>query len=138
MTTNVLIGWTEELSVGIPSIDRQHRKIVDLINELNTAMESGETDSILRQIFRELVAYTDHHFRYEEELFERAGYGDAAAHMQEHEALRKKVIDMKDRVDRGEFVLGVEVMSFLRDWLTRHIQGSDMAYAPDLMEAGVR
>ncbi|HKK69811.1 MAG TPA: bacteriohemerythrin [Candidatus Krumholzibacteria bacterium] len=138
MTTNVLIGWTEALSVGIPSIDQQHRKIVDLINELNTAMESGETDSALRQIFRELVAYTDQHFRYEEELFERFGYGDAAGHAREHDALRKKVTELKERVDRGDFVLGVEVMSFLRDWLTHHIQGSDMAYASDLLKAGAR
>ncbi len=138
MTTTALIEWTDAFSVGIPSIDQQHRKIVELINELNAAMESGETDAVLHRIFRELVAYTDHHFRYEEDLFARVGYGDAAAHRREHDELRARVDDLKTRVERGDFVLGVEVMSFLRDWLTSHIQGSDQAYSAALVQAGIR
>ena len=138
MPSTMLIRWTDEMSVGVSSIDEQHKKLVNLINALNAAMEEGETDAVLNKIFEELLAYTDRHFQYEESLFAQTGYVDEPAHRAEHDALRKKVTDMKHRVDRGDFVLGVEVMGFLRDWLTRHIMGSDKAYSQHLVKNGIK
>lgn len=37
-----LIQWNESLSVGVVEIDRQHRKLVELINDLNNAMRQGK------------------------------------------------------------------------------------------------
>ena len=138
MTTTLLIQWTDEMSVGVPSIDEQHKKIVNMINTLNAAMEDGETDAVMKRIFEGLLSYTDRHFQYEERLFAQTGYADDAAHRREHDELRARVTGMKERLDRGDFMLGIEVMSFLRDWLTRHIMGSDMAYAPHLRSKGIR
>lgn len=138
MATTMLIEWTDELSVSVPSIDEQHKKLVNMINALNAAMEDGETDAVLTKIFEGLLAYTDKHFQYEEKLFEQTGYAASADHQREHDELREKVTDMKKRLDAGQFMLGVEVMSFLRDWLTRHILGSDKAYSKHLVDSGIR
>ena len=138
MATTMLIEWKDAMSVGIPSIDNQHKQLVDLINRLNAAMEDGETDKELGRIFSDLVAYTDQHFRHEEDLFERHAYPMQDAHRREHDALREKAISLKQRVDDGEFVLGVEVMNFLRDWLKSHIMGSDRAYSEHLRRHGAR
>lgn len=138
MATTMLIEWTDEFSVDVPSIDAQHKKLVDLINDLNAAMENGETDAVLGRIFADLLAYTERHFAYEEQLFEKTGFAASDAHCREHEALRDKVTDLQGRLQRGEFMLGVEVMSFLRDWLTQHIMVSDKAYTRHFIANGVR
>jgi hemerythrin len=44
-----LVVWTEQLSVGIKEIDYQHKKLVDLINELNDAMRTGTGNDILKK-----------------------------------------------------------------------------------------
>lgn len=137
-TKSVLIEWTDDLSVNVPSIDEQHKKLVNMINALNSAMEDGETDDVLVKIFEGLLAYTDKHFKYEEGIFAKIDYVATDAHQKEHDDLRAKVTEMKERLDKGEFMLGVEVMSFLRDWLTNHIMGSDKAYSAHLVKAGIR
>lgn len=138
MNSSILIEWSSELSVNVPSIDEQHRKLVNMINALNYAMEDGLTDEALRNIFDGLLLYTHKHFEYEEELLMRTGFPATAAHQREHDALRERVKGLQQRVASGEMVLGVEVMDFLRDWLVNHIMGSDRAYSKHLVEQGIR
>lgn len=138
MHSTILIEWSSGLSVNVPSIDEQHKKLVNMINALNHAMERGLTDEAIQSIFDGLLAYTNKHFEYEEELLNRTGFPASAAHEREHASLRSRVVEMQERVARGEMVLGVEVMDFLRDWLVNHIMGSDRAYSKHLVEHGIR
>ena len=138
MASPVLVDWCQEFSVNVPSIDAQHQKLVNMINALNFAMEGGLEDAALRRIFDGLLLYTQKHFEYEERLFEQTGYAAAEAHRAEHAQLRDQVARLKSRMDAGEFVLGVEVMEFLRDWLISHIMGTDRAYSKHLVEHGIR
>ena len=51
-----------------------------------------------------------------------AGY---AAHKAEHDALTRRVLNLQKEFDAGRVALSVEVMNFVRDWLARHIMGTD-------------
>ena len=62
--------WNSEYSVGIDQIDKQHQKLVLLINTLFDAMKEGKGKERQGHILNELVQYTDYHFKCEEELFE--------------------------------------------------------------------
>lgn len=132
-----LIEWSQELTVGIDSIDSQHKKLVNMINALDEGLALGHSDEVLTKVFKGLLAYTDHHFSYEEQLFDQHGYKDTPAHRAEHDALRQQVIDLKDKMEAGGFMLGIETMNFLKSWLTNHILKSDAAYAPFLICRGV-
>ncbi len=136
-TATVLINWSEELSVGIESIDNQHKKLVNMINALNEALVEGKARDVLVKIFNGLVVYTDKHFKYEEALFAQHGYQDAAEHKAQHDALVKQVLELKSKLDDGNFMIGVEVMAFLKEWLTEHIMKTDKAYTVHLTGAGV-
>lgn len=136
--SNVLITWSEDLSVGITSIDEQHKKLVNMINALNDAMTKGQARDVLKKIFDGLLVYADKHFGYEEKLFATHAYASEAAHRKEHDALRARVTDLKKRMDEGDYMLGAEVMAFLKQWLTSHILKSDKAYTSFLQGKGVR
>lgn len=134
-----LITWKPEYSVEIASIDLQHRKLVDLVNELHDAMRDGRGGDALGKVLRGLVDYTKNHFAAEEKLMADAGYADLPAHLVEHRELLKKVGEIAERFEKTKGAgLTIEVMNFLRDWLTKHILGTDKKYAPHLKSKGVK
>jgi hemerythrin-like metal-binding protein len=64
-------------------------------------------------------------------------YPDLDLHRVEHQKFIEKTDELRRRVSQGEFVLSLEVMRFLRDWLKSHILGTDKKYAPFLNEKGI-
>ena len=76
-----LITWDDKkYSVSVPSIDIQHKKLVDLINKLHNGMMTGTAKSLIKEIITELVDYTKTHFKYEEELLIKCGYDEFEQH----------------------------------------------------------
>lgn len=134
-----LIEWSSELSVGIDSIDNQHQKLINMINALNDAMSTGEANEVLEKIFSGLAAYTQKHFAYEEQLFDKHGYAGTQEHKQQHKALIDQVVDLSEKFkSSGGSVISIEVMQFLKDWLTNHIMKTDKEYTDFLVEKGVK
>lgn len=63
------IPWSPALSVGIASIDAQHRVLLAYVNQLSGALARGQSAEVLGDVLRGLEAYTRLHFRHEERLF---------------------------------------------------------------------
>lgn len=120
------LHWSNELDTGIEVIDKQHRRIVDLINELNTANEGGDT-AVINHVLGELVDYTMSHFSFEEELQEKANYPFYKAHKRVHEIFTKRVAEFQKRAASGENV-APELLAMLKIWLVNHIKGDDADY----------
>lgn len=134
-----LLTWNENLSVSIPSIDEQHKVLIGMINNLQDAMSSGDSRSVLGDIFDGLLDYTQKHFDYEKQLMQEHGYPETDAHLAEHEGFTEKVKDLhKQFVTSSNFMIGVDVMKFLTDWLVNHIQGVDKEYSSHLISKGVK
>jgi hemerythrin-like metal-binding protein len=129
--------WTGKFSVGIPSIDEQHKKLFGIINKLYEAMYKGKAGSILNEVFNELVSYTKEHFAYEELLFKAHAYPQTEQHKKEHAALVTSVSSLKSKFESGAITAPLDTSAFLRDWLNNHILVSDKAYGSFLSEKGV-
>lgn len=121
------IEWTEELQLGIPVIDGQHRRIVDYINEID-ALTTNDRATIGR-IVEDLVDYTYSHFAFEETLMEEADYEALAIHRETHRAFRKRVDQLKARHASDEDI-SEALAQLLGTWLIQHIQNDDTSYAP--------
>lgn len=130
-----LLEWSDELSVGIEIIDKQHMILIRAINLLALAVQHNSSRDLMSEIFKTLVDYTDTHFAYEEELFDRFGYPETEDHKAKHRALLHRVLDLKKRWEAGESQIGAEVLKFLVDWLRNHILGTDKKYSGFLVEA---
>ncbi len=133
-----LFQWSQNLSVNIAEIDKQHRKLVDLINLLYDSMKEGKGKEVVGKILNDLTDYTVHHFSTEERLFEKYAYPEYARHKKDHEDLTKQVIDIKGKFMAGKTVLTMEVMNFLKDWLNNHIMQVDKKYSAFLNAKGVK
>lgn len=133
-----LIVWSPSLSVGVNEIDTQHKKLIEIANRLNDAMSQGKGKAVLDRTFTELVAYTQYHFNAEQKLMAQIGYVESAKHKQEHADLVATVADLKAKHESGKAVITLQVMSFLREWLTKHINGSDRALGKALNAKGIQ
>lgn len=132
-----LVEWSDEFSVNIGDIDAQHQQLLGIVNRLHDAMRIGEGKTALEKTFAELVAYTKMHFAFEEELMARHGYELAAEHKKLHEKLTAQVIDMQRRYEDGGAVMSVEVLHFLKHWISGHIRENDRQYSSHLRSKGV-
>jgi len=91
MSARHFIQWKDEYNVGIDSIDQQHRKLVNLINQLQTAVDYSTGEEFEREALDELVDYTLTHFGYEEGLMEKYGYPEFEPHKAQHKEMIAKV-----------------------------------------------
>ncbi len=133
-----LITWSNMLATGVKEIDEQHKKLIDLINQLNDAMHAGKGHEALAKVLSELVSYTLYHFGTEERLMGQHHYEDSPAHKSEHHKFVATVGDFKKKFDSGSAMISVEIMNFLRDWLSNHIMKTDKKFGQALNKLGVK
>lgn len=130
--------WEEKYSVGIKEVDQQHKRLIQMISDLQEALVAERGQQALSDIVGRMLAYAAHHFSAEELLMEQHGYALYAEHKREHETFTTKAQELRQRVDGRGFVLSLEVLRFLRDWLMNHILVNDKKYAPLLISKGLR
>ncbi len=127
-----LITWNETLSVKVKSLDEQHQHLIALINQLFDAMSEGRGKDVMGQIFDELVDYTHTHFSNEERMMEAVNYPGLEQHKAEHDDLTKQVLDLRERFREGQIGITIEMLTFLKDWVSSHIQKTDKKYSTAL------
>ena len=121
--------WKDELSVGVPSIDRQHKVLISLINELHDSIEAGKGQSDAKNILKELINYAKAHFIYEEGLFTGQNYEATIEHLESHRKIKAKLAELKELSNDANYNLSDELMLFLKNWLNNHILKEDMGYS---------
>jgi hemerythrin len=133
-----ILEWNKKMSVGVESLDEDHRKMIAIINELQEGIQAGHKKVVLEQVLDELVEYTQGHFSREEALFAHTDYSGAAMHKSDHMAMIQRVQNLRTRLpDRPVVMLDLELMSFLQSWLVNHIQTTDKKYSAWLNSHGI-
>lgn len=132
-----LFNWSENFFTGIKEMDRQHTKLVGLINYLHHIRQNKTDDGILSNVFQELVEYTVTHLKTEEELLEKHDYPDLLSHKLEHKILIKKVLDMQHKYSSGKKDIAGKLAMLLNDWLAEHILTKDKKYGDYLSSKGI-
>ena len=118
--------WDKTLSVDVPEIDEDHRKLVDLFNILNHSVVEGDAQNYIEAVMEELISCTAWHFKHEERLMLKYGYEGLAEHKSEHEELVASAKALQQKLlGEGKPVLSEDI-KFLEHWLTGHIFGADM------------
>lgn len=123
------IIWSEKLSVDIPSIDGQHKMLVNLINQLHDAMLTGKSKEVISDVLARLIDYTKLHFAHEEQCMKQSCYVHLKDHQCQHNELAKKVLQFEADFTAGKTGLTMDVMTFLQQWLNNHIMKSDQSYS---------
>lgn len=119
--------WSADLDTGINVIDKQHRRIVDYINQLHDARTSGHQHEDVAKVIDDLVDYTLSHFAFEESMQEEANYPFLKGHKRVHDLFVNRVSQYQERFKLGEDV-SEELNNLLVNWLYNHIKRDDADY----------
>lgn len=132
------LNWNDNLNIGILQIDVQHKNLVNMLNQLYEAMSSGKGREVIEKIVKEMAGYTISHFGTEEKLMQQHGYPEYPQHKKEHELFVQKVQEFSSEIQKGNLIISSNVANFLKEWLIKHIQGTDKKYGHFLKEKGVK
>ena len=130
--------WLEEYSVKVKEIDDQHKKLIDMINELYQASKEYRGQDVQKAVIDKILDYATTHFETEENymrMFKFPGYEE---HKSEHEKFTAKALDLQKRSREEGFILSLEILKFLRDWLADHLIGTDKKYVDFFQEHGLK
>ncbi len=138
MASKQFVEWKDDYSVGIDSIDQQHKKLINLINQLQTAVDYSTGEQFEQEALDELVDYTKTHFTYEEGLMRDNDYPDFEPHKAQHEKMFKKVGEVLAEYEKDHDTAMSNAAEYLKDWLINHINGTDKEYSSYLISKGVK
>lgn len=113
------IQWLAEYDVGIPQIDAQHRRLLEIANNLHGLRFSAKR---WQGALEDLMAYTQYHFALEERLMSEAGFAGLADHRLAHEDLAERATTLWHNRDAAN---PEEVLNLLMSWLLTHILSCD-------------
>jgi hemerythrin-like metal-binding protein len=127
-----MIIWRDAMSVGAPTLDNDHKKLIDLIN-LTEQWVGQDNWRQVATVTDELLRYVDEHFRREEAVMAAIKYPELEQHKKVHETLTHKVRLLSDKfkgaTQEEELKIGSQVLiRVLTDWLMTHILKEDMKY----------
>lgn len=135
----LFLSWTTKMSVGVEVLDNDHKRLIEMINDLHDGIGAGHGTERLGKILTGLVEYTHSHLAREEALLQRSGYPDLVAHQKAHQQLIERIGQIQQRYNRGDFeALSLNAMDCLKDWMTVHVMDADKKYQEHLNLFGIR
>jgi hemerythrin len=121
--------WSQQMEVGYPLIDAQHRQLFDLAATFN-----GNDDQIrVMKALAILCDYVKTHLREEEELMAACHYPKLQEHKKLHTEFRLMLSTLLHNAKHLSLDdIAIEVRYLINSWFYRHILTVDQDYAPYL------
>jgi hemerythrin-like metal-binding protein len=100
-------------------------------------MKLRKSQMVMADVFAELVDYTKLHFGDEEKLMRKYEYEGLGEQEAQHKHFVSKMKGLHQKVKNGNSMVSMDLIVFLKDWLVKHIKGSDKKYHAFFKSKGV-
>ena len=87
MPNHEKVHWENAYSVGIKDIDKQHKKLFELVNKLYDLNDNANIKEEIRDILYAFSDYTKVHFKDEEDYMKSISYPELEKHKEIHERI---------------------------------------------------
>lgn len=138
-----VIPWDDNFNTGLMEIDEQHRKLVEIINQLAASFAFDASNIDLSTIFDELISYTHYHFSTEECIWNSYMSKEESAikHKKTHDSFIQTLGNLiEEQQGKALEEVAENTLDFLVQWLVSHILESDrfMAYMVFAIQEGLK
>lgn len=128
--------WTDEYATGNETIDGQHKQLFEIFNNLVDALfVTGEAELKAQETLIKLVDYMQFHFIDEEALW-KLNDEIYQRHRQAHYSFSEMIMS-STRKDMKKENFSLDLLFFIRDWLTAHIIKMDQEDFQKLKDKGL-
>jgi len=124
------IRWKPSLSVGIESIDEQHKELIRRSAKFLEGV-SGRSRQDVGVLLSYLRTYAVAHFGEEEEAMRAADYPGYQRHKAQHDRFLADLLALSKEQERprGTGVPPEELGRWLREWIVGHVSRTDAEMA---------
>jgi hemerythrin len=125
-----MITWSQEFETGVASVDSDHRRLAEGLNDLEKALSSGSGSKQITSLLEFLERYASEHFAREESCMSRLQCPTAAANKAAHQEFIAKFETARVRLKNSSgsaALVAVQVHRELCDWIVNHILRIDSA-----------
>lgn len=121
------IEWTPNLSVGVSSIDQQHKTLFEKADQLFEAGRNNKSKEFISELLDFLDDYTKQHFHSEEVYMKSIGFPGFDDQKKMHTdfiaALAKLKKDYQE--SGGNILVVINANQMVVDWLLKHVTIED-------------
>ena len=137
---NELITWSRKFACGINLIDKQHKDLVLLVNDMFNHVTGNEKEesAYFNSVIRKAIEYIRIHFATEEKIMLATGFKGYAEHKKKHDDF---VLTVIGNVRAYQFSKRFTLFSFtkyLKEWVLTHIALMDKQYFDHLRNLATR
>lgn len=125
-------GWSNELALEVPMMDRSHRVILSDLSGM--ASLTGE-QFVSR--FTAMVGDLERDFFVEDEWMERIAFAETSYHREQHATILGALHRTHAKVMSGDIEFGRIIIVALSAWLADHIATMDLPLACAIRRAGL-
>lgn len=125
-----MITWSNEFATGVASVDADHKRLMDGLNELETALANGSGSRRIGELLSFLAGYAAEHFAREEACMNRYNCPTAQANKSAHRDFIIKFTAAQSRIEKSPnsaALISLQVHRELSDWIVNHILRVDSA-----------
>ena len=124
--------WNSSLEVGHETIDRQHRRLFFLSNQLIDAILSEKPKADIELLVDEMMTEVERHFRTEEKIMAEIQTPLSDEHKGSHADLLARARELREKFEHGRLPPG-ELIGFIAyDVVSQHIAKGDTKLASSL------
>ena len=133
---NTRVEWSRAFEIGVASMDAEHRRLLELVNDFQTAVnEDGKVAKVEKAII-EVIEFAKTHFEHEEELMRTNGYEGLDSHIRVHAKLTAALDRMRENLYSGDRVKArADLLEFCKVFFSSHIPIIDSQYAREMPTA---
>ncbi|MBQ9239102.1 MAG: hemerythrin family protein [Treponema sp.] len=130
------VKWSPNLELGIPVIDRQHKHLVGMCNDLHEGLmkfhggDKASWRAAIATALRQTVEYARTHFADEEKLMRASNFEGYEVHKQHHHDFILTVSKVLVNFEDVTLPLAFDFADYLRDWILSHVACEDKLYCP--------
>lgn len=133
-----LIEWSDSFDNAINELDEQHRRIVDLANQLYIGLRTDKPKKEIKEGLKMFVDFTAWHFSNEERYFEDFGFEQMSEHVAAHREFIAHLDDFRKKYQLGKVKFYDDVMRYIKTWIEDHLSHADQLYIDLFKQNGLR
>lgn len=132
-----LIKWSNEYTVKIHALDKEHKELSRIINCLHESMLTNRDCEVVNKIADNLFSYTEKHFINQEKMMESDGFPDADSHKVSHDKSLRQLKELIEDICTDD-KRDVNKTDLLGDWFIDHLLVEDKKYGLYQVKRGVQ
>jgi hemerythrin len=120
-----MLKWKTEYSVGIASIDDEHREMIELINDAYAKLDGAQDEAAIEYCLEKIYSTISLHFALEERIMRDRNYDEYDDHKEDHEELLDEIRDLMDGFAADPKGGSRLLQARLSGWFGKHFAGFD-------------